>query len=153
MAGTLIVAVREHLLDLVRDLDAFQADPYGSKPHVTLGYDDASDDREQVFTQRARFSHEAASMRADYTARNETGTFELVIYVQGVDRPTEWSSGRAVELGAVVEQAVAEHRNSLGLDGLKWIQVDGDGRLDELYADDSTLAVLVYPIKYAARLD
>lgn len=154
MAGTLILSVRQALLDALAALDAYTVpDDKGHKPLVTLGWPVGAKDREKVYSQRARFTHAPASLRAGWTYRNETGSFELVILVEGVGEAQEWTTDRAVQLGTAAEEYVSRNRTLGGtVPGLNWIVVEGDGELSELFNDRGTLAVLTYPIKYDARL-
>lgn len=154
MAGTLILAVRQTLLDGLAELPAFTTpSAKGHKPLVTLGFPLGKKDREKVFTARARFAHQPASLRAGRTFRNEQGQFELTVWIEGVGESQEWTTGRATTLGLAVEEYVADNRTLGGaVPGLNAIKVEGEGDLAELFNDRGTLAVLTYPIQYDARL-
>jgi hypothetical protein len=154
MAGTLLVAVRSTLLTGLGAQTAYTtADAKGHKPLLSLGYPLGAKDREKVFTARARFTHAPASLKAGRTFRNETGRFDLVITVEGVGESQATTSARAVALGTVLEEYVADNRTLGGtVTGLNWIVVEGDGQLQEMFADSGTLAELTYPLKYDARL-
>lgn len=146
MAGTLLVEVRKAVTDAIANLPEF------ADARVDMTWSAKVQVREQVFTTDAEFTHETAGLKAGRTFRNEDGTFTLVVLVQGVDQTMTWTSTRAVELGTVIEEWIADHRGDLGIAGLNWIVVSGDGALAELYADRSTIAELTYPIAYRARL-
>lgn len=152
--GTLVVDTRALLVAGLSSLpDYIVAGPTGQVPEVTFAYRVGSKKRERVWTQNARFHHEPASMRAAKTFRNETATFELVILIEGVGLDPETTSTRAVELGAAAEDWVAIHANWNGLvEGLNWLQIEGDGALTEAFNDKGSLAELVYPLAYRARL-
>lgn len=154
MAGTLIFDVRQALVTGLAGLDAFTTkDAKGHRPLTTVGWPTGKRDREKVYTQRARFSHAPASMRAGRMFRNESGTFELVIWIEGVGESVDWTSARAVQLGTAAEEWIADNRTLGGtLPGLNWLVVEGDGDLTELFNDGGSLCFLTYPIKYDARL-
>jgi hypothetical protein len=154
MAGTRIVAVRSTLITALSALSAYTTlDAKGHKPLVSLGYPLGAKDREKIFTRRARFNHAPASLKSGRTHRNETGQFEVVILVEGVGESAATTSARAVTLGTALEEYVADNRTLAGaVTGLNWLVVDGDGELTELMNDRGTLAELIYPLKYDARL-
>lgn len=152
MAGTLIVAVRVAVVEGLAALPAYTTKVNGHRPHVSLGWPVGKKDREKVFTQSATFTHEPASMKSGRTFRNEQGRFEVVVWVEGVGENQETTSERAVTLGTAFEEYVADHKNSLGVAGLNWVVVDGDGRLDEAFNDRGSLAQLIYTVRYDARL-
>ena len=144
MSGSMIVAARTALLAGVGDTAAF------ADVDVNLSWDTASEARERLYTARARFAQKPASLKAGRTFRDETGTFQVVIRVEGIGQPQEWTSGRAVALGVVLEEWIADHRSTVA--GLKWLDVRGDGELLEMFNDLGTLAVLAYTVTYDARL-
>lgn len=146
---TQIVAVRSLLIDAVAELAAL------ADVEVTFGYRPNSKRRERVWTQRAELEESTvAARRAERTIRDESATFEVVVWVEGIGQDALWTAGRAVEIGAEVEEWVDVHANWTGaLPGLKWITVSGRGSLTEAYADKGTLAELVLPVSYQARID
>lgn len=146
MAGTLIVAVRSALTDALAALPEFEA------ARVDMTWSPKPQVREQVFTTDARFTHETAGLKSGRNFRNETGTFELDVLVEGVDQSMTDTTARAVELGVVAEEWIADHKNSLGVSGVNWIIISGDGRLLEMYEDRATKALLGYTVTYNARL-
>lgn len=154
MAGTLLLAVRQGLIDGLGTLDAFTTlDTKGHRPLLTLGWPVGKKDREKVYTQRARFTHAPASLRAGRTFRNEQGFFELAIWVEGVGLSVGDTSARCVTLGTAAEEWIADNRTLGGtVTGLNWLVVEGDGELTELFNDSGSLCFLTYPIKYDARL-
>lgn len=148
--GTRILAVRLGLVAKIAALD-LKAE-HQVIPRVSLGYPSNAVEREKIWTQRARFTQEPASLRAGTTARNEVGRFELCVEVEGVGQDQEWTTGRAVALGEALEDLVATHAEWPATTGLNAITVEGDGELQEAFNDQGTLARLVLPIKYTARI-
>lgn len=146
MAGTLIVAVRKAVTDEIAAL------PELADARVDMTWNAKAQQREQVFTTAAKFNHQPAAMRGSRNFRNEQGEFELVVLVTGVDQDMTTTATRAVELGTAIEEWVADHKSDIGVDGLNWILVSGDGGLLELYDDRSTKAILSYSVTYEARL-
>lgn len=144
MSGTQAVAAREALLDGIAALPAFEA------VDVALAFDTASDARERVYTRRPKFTQEPASLRSGRTHRNEQGSFQAVVRVEGVGVDQSTTSARAVALGVLLEEWVADNRSTIA--GLDWLVAKGDGELVELANDLGTLAILTYTLAYSARL-
>lgn len=149
MAGSLIVAVRSALIGVIGDDYRFPDD----EVEVSFQYKGGSSARHRVYTQRARFTHASAALKAGRNFRDETGRFELVVLIEGVGLSQEDTSTAALEYGVALEEIVADHKNNeLGVDGLQTLVVDGDGDLNEMFNDAGHLAILTYPIRYTARL-
>lgn len=151
MAGTLIVAVRRALMVGVAGLPEFFEDDVMVSEKWPLGEKQA----EMVYTvDPTNFAHAPASQKAGRTFRNEVGTFNVEIRIEGIDMSPEDTADRAVALGTAFEDFVADNRHGFNEDipGLNWLVVDGDGELVELWNEHGSLAVLRYPIKYDARL-
>lgn len=145
--GSLLVAVRTLLIDGLNNLPEF------ADVEATFGYKVGSKRRERCWTQNALFSHKPASLRAVKTFRDEVGTFDLIILIEGIGKDVEWTSGRAMDIGHTVEDWVATHASWEGaIPGLKWLIADGDGALAEAFNDKGSLAELTYPLKFEARL-
>jgi hypothetical protein len=155
--GTQLVAVRAALIEALAELPEYLAPgPTGQTPELSFGWRTGWTRREQVWTQRARFEHEPASMRATKTYRNEVGYFDLMIRVEGVGLSQQVTSERVAELMAAAEDFIATHANwntgSIG-DGLYELQVVGDGVLaEELDEQGGGRAQINVPIRYKARL-
>lgn len=142
-----IVAVRTALVDGLSPLPAF-----GDIP-VSYCYDKRCvDKREFVVTRDATFEHEPTALRAGRNFRRETGRFELVIWVEKVGGTPQEAAERALELGQVVEEYIADHKQGIASAGDFTLEVNGSGSLSELASDSSSLAEVVYPIKFTARL-
>jgi hypothetical protein len=153
--GTQLVAVRAALIDALGDLPEYGVEgPTGQKPELSFGWRTGWTRRERVWTQRARFEHQPASMRATKTFRNEVGFFDLMIFVHGVGLSQEDTSTRAVELMVAAEDWVATHANWQSLvPGITEMLVVGDGELAEaLDENGGGLAEVRIPIRYKARL-
>lgn len=146
---TLIVAVRQGLVEALDDLASLNG------VQCSYAYKRGKEPRESVWTVDGVFNHVPASLRAGKTFRDEDATFGLRILVRGVSKPQEWTSARAVEIGAVVEDFVAIHGNwlngALGVT-VQTMTVEGAGELVEAFNDNGTLAELTLPIRYTARL-
>jgi hypothetical protein len=148
MAGTKIVEVRSALMAAIAALPEF------ADARVDMTWSPTVQVRDQAFTITATFNQAPAGMRAGRVFRKEFGSFEVVVMVSCVDEGMTFTSSRAGELGTVIEEWIADHKNgeALDVDGLNWIVVEGDGALRELYDDRSTRALLSYSVNYEARL-
>lgn len=145
MAASRIVEVRRAVIEGIA-AQALMTDVL-----VTYGWNPEATDREQVFTMRARGNTPPASLRSGRTHRNEDASFVVVVHVELVGGNNEDADDRALELGAAVEEWVADHRTNHGVDGVHWIQVDGW----ELTGGSKTgayVAQLMYTVSYSARL-
>lgn len=146
--STLAVAVRSLLIDGISTLPAL------ADVGVTFGYKVNSKKRERIWTQSATFEQGPASMRATRTFRDENGAFQLVVLVEGINRDAEWTAGRAKDLATEVSDWVAVHANwNTAIAGLTKVTVQGGGSLTEYFNDKGTLAELVLPIAYHARIE
>ena len=153
--GTQLVAVRSAFVTALAALPAYTATgPTGQKPEIEFGWKTGWKRRERVWTQRARFEHEPASMRATKTYRTETGYFDLMIFVHGVGLSQETTSTRVAALMVAAEDWVATHANWHSLvTGITEMQVVGEGQLDEALDDQGgALAQATVPIRYRCRL-
>lgn len=147
--GTRILAVRLGLVAKIAALDLSNA---GVSPTVKLGYPLGSRTRERIWTQRARFNHEPASLRAAVTFRNEEGFFDVCVEVEGLGQEQADTSTRAVALGERIEDLIATHSSRPVVAGLTALKVQGDGELLEAFNDQGTIARLTLPVRYTARL-
>ena len=148
MAGTKIGDVRQHVADSIAALAAFD------DVKVTAAWDVGSRARERVYTTGAKFKQEPASMRGSgRTYRDEAGSFEVILRIEGVGKTPDWTIDRAITLGTAIEEWVADHRNiAADVPGVEWLVAKGDGRLIERFSDKGTLVQLSYTLAYHARL-
>lgn len=151
MAGSIIVAVRSALATGLAA--AIAANGTMADAEASFQWKADWQRREKIWTRNARFVQAPAAMRAGRNFRSEIGSFEIAILVEGVGRTAEWSAQRAINIGTVVEQYIADRKsNELAVSGLQTLTVSGDGSLTEMFNDRGTLAELSYPIRYTARL-
>lgn len=147
MSASILVAVRTALVTGLAALPAL------IDPEVSFQYKIKSSARERIWTQRSRFTHNPASMRAGRNFRDEVGRFDVVVFVEGVGKSQEWTSTRALALGLAVEEYIADRKNNeLAVTGLQTLIVEGEGTLNEMFNDAGHLAEVTYPIKFTARL-
>lgn len=147
MAGSRVVAVRSALIDGLAAVGGL------STVDVIYAWKfDQELPRERIFTSRVRATHEPASLKSGRTFRNERVTFDLVVRVEKVDGTAEEADERALVIGALVEEYVADNRTLGGsVSGLNWVVVSGM-ELNNLSNDRGNLSELVYAITYDARL-
>ena len=147
MPGTCLVSSRSALID------ALAAEDDLKDAEVTFQFKAGSSKRERIFTTHARATHTPAALKAGRNFRNEVGRFDLVILVERVGKSAESASDRAADLGLVVEEFIADHKNNeLSVTGMQTLQVEGDVSLTEMFGDSGNLAELVIPVKFTARL-
>lgn len=147
MAGSVVVAVRTAVADGIRTL---LNDPKVSVTYGWQGGDDARR-REQVFTARPRSSHDPASLRAGRNFRDERMEFDIVVLVSGVGKNPEDTDMRALAIGRIIEEFIADNKNSLGVAGLNWIRMSAM-ELNNLYGSNGSLSEITYTVLYDARL-
>jgi hypothetical protein len=143
MSATRIVAVRKAVVAAITDLAAFAG------VEVMYAYRDKGL-REFAYTRDATFEHSARALKAGRNFRDETGRFELVIWIEAPGKSAEDAADRALDLGLAVEEWVADHKQGVG--GAFTLLVDGAGSVREAVSDTSAFAELVLPIKFNARL-
>jgi hypothetical protein len=150
--GTQLVAVRAGLiagLANLPELSAFETTYIPMK---------GSKARNRCFTDRGRIGLASASMRATKTFRKEDGTFDLVLFMEGVGAGADpVSLSTAIhDAGTAAEDFVATHANwngdVLGTTGLAWLAMEGEGGFAEGWTDKGLAVSLTYPITYRARL-
>lgn len=148
------MATRSALVDVRKALvEALVAAVNDPSVDVTYGFAGGTDPRrEQIFTDRARGTHDPAALKAGRNHRNERMEFDLVVLVAGVGLSPEETDERALELADVVETVVADHKsNELGVDGLNWLRM-GRMELANRFAPNGSLTEITYTITYDARL-
>lgn len=140
-----MVAVRSALVDaLAAEGDLIDVE-------VSYAWSFGTQSRERIFTGRARATHDPASLKAGRNFRNERMSFDLTVLVEGVGLNPEETDERAIALGLVVEEYVADNKGGLGVAGVNWIRVDGM-ELQNLSNDRGSMSELTYTITYDARL-
>ena len=148
MAGTAIGDVRKHVSASLAALAAFDG------VLVTTAWKVGGRHRDRVYTTKAKFRQAPANMRGTArTFRDETGSFEVIVRIEGVGMNPDQTIDRALTLGTAVEEWVADNRNiATDVPGVEWLVADGDGRLQERFSDKGTLVELAYTLAYRARL-
>lgn len=148
MPASIIVAVRSALIEGLKLTDL--AD---EPTEISYQYLAKSSKRERIFTTRARFTHQPASLRAGRNFRDEEGRFDVVVLVEGVGKSAEWAADRAMDLALVVEEFIADRKNNeLDVTGLQTLVVEGEGTVTEMFNDAGHLAEVTIPVRFTARL-
>lgn len=151
--GTATNAVRakQALITQVRTLLA--ANPTTDQVTVTYGYDARRDDRELVHCGKAEGPQNYAVSgggRARYS-RDENLTVKLHIWVRLPGATQEEAEARCVEIGTVIEEAVAAKATIPNVPGPIWsgiTYVDLDGDVD----DEGGVGFLLYDVAVNTRL-
>lgn len=121
---------------------------------VTYGWEGSDETRRraQVFTNRALATHDVAALRAGRNYRDERMDFDIVVLVMGVNKSTAETDERALVLGKVVEEFIADRKNNeLGVAGLQWIRVSSM-ELNNGFTPAGTITEITYTVTYQARL-
>lgn len=150
MSGSAVVAVRKAVIEDLATLTGSG----GALEDVTVQYAwrRGVNDREQVFTNAARGTTPAAALKAGRNHRQEEGRFELVVLVEVPGGLGEEADQRALDIGAVVEERIADRKNNeYGVTGLSWIRVES-WTLTPRSGDHGSFSELVYTVLYSARL-
>lgn len=148
---SLLVQVRSAIVAGLQPV--YAADPTTEQVLVEYAWKASVSARERIWTGTSTFSTAAAAMRSGRNVRQETGRFDLIVRVEGIDRTAEWTSTRALQLGQVADDWISVRKNNeLGITGLQTLTIDGDGTLLEAFNESGYLADITYPVKYTARL-
>jgi hypothetical protein len=122
------------------------------KVEVAYGYDANSSAAERVFMGRSRADTPPAALRSGRNYRDETGFFDLTVLVAYVGGSAEDAEDRAMAIGQVAEEWIADRKsNELGVTGLQTLRIDG-WDLEPMFNDRGHMAVLVYRVRWTARL-
>lgn len=123
------------------------------KTHVGFGYDFSNLHREQVYTGRSRAETPPAGLRSSRNTRNETGHFDLNVWVQSVAGDPSVAEARAEAIGGVIEDWFADRKNNeLDVPGLNSLVVEG-WEADYAKTDNGAAALRTYDIRWTARLE
>ncbi len=155
MSGSLSVAVRRAvttgLAAHMSGLAAFNEQANDQEVSVTYAYAPSNKAAQQVYATRSRGEH-GAILKSGRNHRPEEATFDLVVRVRYVGGSLEDADERAFEIGAAVEEWIADRKsNELGIDGLNWLRVeswDADNGTD----DSGSASLLIYTVRWNARL-
>lgn len=148
MAASILVPVRSAVIAGIKTAL--------NEPRVSCTYGwEGSDEtrrREQVFTNRASATHDPAALKSGRNFRNERMDFDIVVLILGVNRSTEETDQRALEIGQCIEEFMADHKNNeLGVPGLQWIRM-ARMELNNRFATTGTITEITYTVTYDARL-
>lgn len=149
MAGTVQHLVRNGIVTALAALPALE------DVNVSYAWEfgDASQVRERIFTNRARANTPPAALKAGRNHRDETATFELVVWVEGVGLSSYETDARAGELAQVVEEWLADNKagTALAITGLNWLRAES-WECHNLGNDQGSLTELSLSVTYNARL-
>lgn len=125
------------------------------KVGVTYAYEgsDETRRREQIFTNRARATHDPAALKPGRNFREEVMDFEIVVLVISPGKKPHESEERAFELGQYVEEFIADRKSNgyLEVAGLQWIRMVSM-EVTPALRSDASITELVYSVRYTARL-
>lgn len=151
--------VRKAVIDGLRTYLAGLADFNGAtKPEddveVRYGYQNGWKAAEKVYLGRARADTPPAALRTGRNIRNESGTFDLIVFVDskpGAD--PEEAEARAFAISGACEDWLSLRKsNELGVAGLQSLLVKGwDSDLGP--SDSSSGALVRLTVAWTARLD
>lgn len=120
---------------------------------VGFGWKQGSKHRERIYTDRTQGTQASAAMKAGRNFRNETGTFDLVIWVEGPGKDAAWVATRANALRQICEDWISDRKNNeLDIEGLQTLTVEGEWSATEGFADSGSLAEVRIPVQYTARI-
>lgn len=149
MAASIVVEVRKAVVEGLANALVDQP-----QVKVSYGWTGGSEDRrrEQIYTNRARATHQPASMRAGRNFRNEVMDFDVCVFVVDPTSPPEDVDTRLMELGQVVEEFFADRKsNELDVTGLNFIYVTGFEAENRLMTTGAA-SLGVWTVHYEARL-
>lgn len=164
MPGSISVALRKAVTQgLTAHLGAHEDFNGTSAPEdeveVSYGFRFDSSAAQRVFTGNVRADTPSASMRAGRNYRDESGEFDLRVWIRAPDGNVEDSETRAFALGTEVEEWVSDHKNAddlaaAGVEvpvGFIWMTVAG-WESNSGPDDSGAGTLLVYRIAWTARL-
>lgn len=125
------------------------------KVGVTYAYEgsDETRRREQVFTNRARATHDPAALKPGRNFRDEVMDFDIVVLVISPGKKPQESEARAFEIGQFVEEFIADRKSNgyLEVAGLQWIRMVSM-EVTPALRPDASITEIVYTVRYSARL-
>lgn len=151
------VAVRKAVTDGLSahfaSLSAFNGAVAEQETVVAFGYDFSTLHREHVYTGRSRGDTPPAGMRSGRNTRNETGHFDLTVFVRAVAGNAYDAELRADAIGAEVEDWFASRKsNELDVDGMSTLVLES-WAADYAQTDNGAAAIRTYVVRWTARLD
>lgn len=151
MPGSEVVAIRKAIRTGLHTALA-TAEREGGQLQVEYGWpgDDLAE-RERVFTNVPRGTHETAALAAGRRKRDEKAQVDVVIQVEFDGGSAEEADERAIAIGTLVEEWFGDNKNGAGVAGVSELLV-ASWRLDNLYGDKGALSELTYTVTWRARL-
>lgn len=153
MARTVVVDVRKAVIDGIQTALTAAGASY-KKVSCNYGYSADDDERrEQIYTARPRATHEPAAQKAGRNFRDERMEFDVVVLVRSPKDAPEDNDERAADIGQLVEEYVADHKNGnlLGIAAVNWLTVT-DLQIENMIGPSGSLSVWQYTVRYQARL-
>lgn len=151
MAGTNVVAAKKALIAKIAALD-LGGDQAGGV-QVAYSWPGRNAEREVVHGGLATFDQNPLAFRAGGRCpRQEDVTVEIHVAIALPGGTEEDVDTRAVEIGTVIEEAIAADPTLADAPDLKIARVDG-GELESGFNDDGASALLTYRIILKSTLD
>lgn len=149
MPGTNVVAVKRELCERLRASSA------PALVGVAIVYSEATQKtlpRERITFGEPRFVHsQSAAANGTRVPRTEQATIECWVHVRMQGRPPEQCDARAVEIGAVLEEYLADHPTLDGaIPALEMVRV-ADGDIGHVIDAEGTWSQITYRIAAVSR--
>lgn len=156
MGGSRVVAVKKAVMDGLAAAYGALSDFNGttSAEHVVevkYGWHENWKAAEKVFATSARGQTPPAAMRSGRNHRDESGTFELVILVAALDGDAWEAEDRAMDIGTVAEEWIADRKSGELAAGNYSLRIT-DWVLVSRSNVKGHLAELTYTVAWTARL-
>lgn len=158
MAGSIAYPLKKAVIDgLATAMGANAAFNGTNDParavEVAYGYRHASHATERVFTNRWRSQTPPAALRSGRNHRNESGEFELSVWVLFVGGSAEEAEERVDEIADYIETWLADRKsNELGVAGLVSLHVTGTEG-EPRAGDNGAVCLKTLTVAWSARLD
>lgn len=157
MAGSIAYPLKKAVIDGIAahlaTLDDFNgaSDP-AREVEVSYGFRHASHATERIFANRWRSDTPAAALRSGRNHRNESGEFELSIWVLFVGGDAEDAEERVDAIADEVETWLADRKNNeLGVPGLLTLVVTGTEG-EPRGGDNGAVCLKTLTVAWTARL-